>query len=419
MSHLFTSEIHTRQLANGLQVCLVERRHAPVVGTALCYRVGTLDEAPGQEGIAHFLEHMMFRGSHRFGEGEVDRLTQALGGSNNAYTSHDSTTYFFSFARDRWTTALEIEADRMAGLVFEPAVVESERAIIVEEVKMHLDDPWDALEDEVMAALYGDHPYGRPVLGTRSSLTSITRDALSDFHGEHYRPENAVLAVVGDVGLEALDFAGRLFERLPPRKSDRPRSLGHVAPASHRRVNRRAGGVARLMCAIRGPALRDDDFPAMRVLAAILGAGRASRLHRRLVEETRSSAFVSVEMTETLGAGAMLVAAEVIPEVEHKIVERLLVEELDRASRGGFEESELERAKSVLIADWVLGHEQAQEIALTVASAGALMDVGLPARHLERIRICTMDEVENVAARHLNEASRRVVGWSLPERGRD
>jgi zinc protease len=157
----------------------------------------------------------------------------------------------------------------------------------------------------------------------------------------------------------------------------------------------------------------------MRVLAAILGAGRASRLHRRLVEETRSSAFVSVEMTETLGAGAMLVAAEVIPEVEHKIVERLLVEELDRASRGGFEESELERAKSVLIADWVLGHEQAQEIALTVASAGALMDVGLTARHLERIRICTMDEVENVAARHLNEASRRVVGWSLPERGRD
>lgn len=418
MSHLFVSEIHTRQLANGLQVCLVERRNAPVVATALCYRVGTLDEASGQEGIAHFLEHMMFRGSGLFGEGDVDRLTQALGGSNNAYTSHDSTTYFFSFARDRWTTALEIEADRMAGLLLEPAVVESERTIIEEEVKMHLDDPWDALEDEVMAALYGDHPYGRPVLGTRTSLTSLTREALGDFHGEHYTPGNAVLAIVGDVGLEALDMAGRLFEGLPTREPATSRSLGQVAPASHERVQRRAGGVARLLCAMQGPALRDDEFPAMRVLAAMLGAGRASRLHRGLVEESRSCAFVSVEMTETLCAGAILIAAEVIPGVEPRRVEHLVVEQLDRASKGGFEQSELERAKSVLIADWVLGHEQAQEIALTVASAGALMDIDLPARHLEKIRSCTMDEVEHVAALYVNEASRRVVGWSLPESGR-
>ena len=172
------------------------------------------------------------------------------------------------------------------------------------------------------------------------------------------------------------------------------------------------------MCAIRAPALREEEYPAMRLLAALLGAGRSSRLNRILVEEKRSCAFVSAEMTDTLDAGAMLLAAEVIPEQDHLEVERLLETELDRASRGGFELRELERARSVLIADWVFGHEQAQEIALTVASAGALVDIDLPARHLERIRNCSMEEVEHVAAQYLNPGSPRVVGWSLPESGR-
>ena len=127
MSQLISPAIRTRQLSNGLEVCLVERSHVPVVATALCYRAGPLDERPGQEGLAHFLEHMMFRGSSGYGAGEVDRLTQALGGSNNAYTSHDCTAYFFTFARDRWTTALEIEADRLSGLTLDPAALEAER----------------------------------------------------------------------------------------------------------------------------------------------------------------------------------------------------------------------------------------------------------------------------------------------------
>jgi zinc protease len=407
--------IRTQQLSNGLEVCLVERRQAPVVATALCYRAGALDEPPGQEGVAHFLEHMMFRGSHQFAEGEVDRLTQALGGSNNADTSHDCTTYFFSFARDRWTTALEIEADRMAGLLFEPAVIETERAIILEEVKMNQDDPWDALDEEVMAALYGDHPYGRPILGNPRSLITMDRSALREFQTKRYRPDNAVLAIAGDVGPEAFDEAARFFEEIPRAEHASSRSLGQVAAIGNRRVERRQGGVARLLCAVRGPAFRDREYPVMRLLAAMLGAGRASRLNRSLVEEARFCAVVSVEMTETLGAGALLVAAEVIPGVHHETVEQLLMEELDRASKGGFEEDELARAKSVLIADWVLGHEPALELALTIATAGALMDVGLPARHLEQIRSCSMAEVKEVAAQYLNPALPKVVGWSLPE----
>src|SRR5207244_7983610 len=121
---------------------------APLVASVLYYRVGTRDEPAGRGGVAHFLEHMMFKGSARFGPGEIDRRTQALGGINNAFTSHDSTAYYFNFAADRWTEALTIEADRMAGLTLNPDEVASERQVILEEIAMYASEPWDALELE-------------------------------------------------------------------------------------------------------------------------------------------------------------------------------------------------------------------------------------------------------------------------------
>ena len=164
-----------RRLACGLTVGLVERRQAPVVSTVLCYRAGAAAEPPRLAGLAHFLEHMMFKGSPGYAAGEVDRITQRLGGANNAYTSHDATLYQFSFAADRWHQALAIEADRMAALRLEPAQVEAERQVILEELSMVEDDPWDALELAVLAEHYGERAYGRPVLGRRGSLRRIGR----------------------------------------------------------------------------------------------------------------------------------------------------------------------------------------------------------------------------------------------------
>ena len=142
------------RLDNGLTVCLLENRQAPIVTSALFYRAGTRDEPAGHGGVAHFLEHMMFKGSPRYGPGEIDRRTQALGGVNNAFTSHDATGYYFNFAADRWTEALAIEADRMAGLTLDPEQVASERQVILEEIAMYESEPWEALETEVQARLF-------------------------------------------------------------------------------------------------------------------------------------------------------------------------------------------------------------------------------------------------------------------------
>ena len=142
-------DVEVHQLDNGLTVALVYSDQAPIVSTVVWYRIGTAGEGKHEGGIAHFLEHMMFKGSRSYGPGEVDRTTQALGGVNNAFTSHDSTAYYFQFAADCWTTALEIEADRMVELRLDPDEVDHERQVVLEEIAMYESDPWDALERRV------------------------------------------------------------------------------------------------------------------------------------------------------------------------------------------------------------------------------------------------------------------------------
>ena len=241
------------RLANGLTVCLLENRQAPLVTSALWYRAGTRDEDEAHLGAAHFLEHMMFKGSRRYGPGEIDRRTQALGGTNNAFTSHDSTAYYFSFASDRWREALDIEADRMRGLLLDPQEVASERQVIQEEIAMYEDDPWDALEIHALREFFGGHPYGRPVLGTRETVAATGVAELARFHREFYRPANAVLVVAGDVGPEALDAVEAAFADLGGPPAERVRGPRGGVPPGLRRLERRHGEVPRMLLALPAP----------------------------------------------------------------------------------------------------------------------------------------------------------------------
>src|ERR1700710_1679103 len=208
-------KLQLERLDNGLTVCLLANAQAPIVTSAIFYRAGTREEPAGHGGVAHFLEHMMFKGSKRFGPGEIDRLTQKLGGVNNAFTSHDSTAYYFNFAADRWTEALAIEADRMGGLTLDPDQVASERQVILEEIAMYDSEPWDALEMAVQGRLYGPHAYGHPVLGTKEELLVTGVEELRDFHRRFYRPDNAILVVAGDIDDSALAAIERTLGGIP------------------------------------------------------------------------------------------------------------------------------------------------------------------------------------------------------------
>ena len=405
-----------RRLACGLTVGLVERRQAPIVSTVLCYRAGAAVEPPALAGLAHFLEHMMFKGSARYGAGEVDRITQRLGGDNNAYTSHDATLYQFSFAADRWREAIAMEADRMAGLRLEPEQVEAERQVILEELAMLHDDPWDALELAVVAEHYGEHPYGRPVLGHRRTLRRIGGGELAEFHRRHYRPSGAVLAIVGEVGEEAFAAVEEGFGAAVAATAG-PAAAAPVPPGAAAggggRVELRRGELARLLVALPAPPAIEPGYAALRLLLTVLAGGRSSRLHRLLVEEHRLCSSVGAEVDETVAPGVALLACELLPGAPPAETERRLLGALGRLIADGPSEEEQRRARRQLVADWVFSRETVVQEAMATAAAMALFGAEHERRHLEQIERCGAAELRAAATRL--GAARPVIGWSLPE----
>lgn len=362
-------EIEVTRLANGLTVCLARNRQAPLVSTALFYRAGCRDEAPGLGGLAHFLEHMMFKGSPGYGPGEIDRLTQTLGGSNNAFTGHDLTAYYFTFAADRWPLALAIEADRMRALTLDPEEIASERQVIVEEIAMYRDDPWDALEIDTFAALWGEHPYGRPVLGTVAELEAAGRDELVAFHARCYRPERAVLVLAGDLDATALERARDAFGSIPAGDGERQALARPAGPAVEVRIERRHGEVARMLLALPAPPPDEPDHADLRLLAAALALGRSSRLQRELVEEEELCLSLAVGLTEGSLASTFTLAAELLPGVDPGEVERRMRAALAALGERPVAEPELDRVRRVFQADWVYGQERIHQQALATGAA--------------------------------------------------
>ncbi len=416
--------LRMERLDNGLTVCLLANPQAPVVTSALFYRAGTRDEVAGLGGTAHFLEHMMFKGSARFGPGEIDRLTQALGGVNNAFTSHDSTAYYFNFAADRWTEALTIEADRMTSLTLSPEQVASERQVILEEIAMYDSEPWDALEMAVHERLYGPHPYGKQVLGTREELQATGPEELRAFHGRYYRPDNAVLVVAGDIGADgesALESVQRILGGLPAgavfsgKEGRRGPNPPTVLPTSIERLERRKGEVARLFLALPAPAASHPDHAPLRLAVTVLAGGRTSRLQHALVEDEQLCVWVTADVSEGLDAGLLTVAAEVVPGVEPARVEARVLELIEELRQKPPSDEEVERCRRIASADWVFGHEKVHQQALSVGLALALFDLDYLDLHMERLLETDTPRLLAAAERHLRPERGSVMGWSLPK----
>ena len=410
-----SGRVERLRLASGLDVCLIVNRQAPIVTTVLLYRVGGRDEAPGESGAAHFLEHMMFKGAARYGPGEIDRRTQALGGSNNAFTSHDLTAYYFSFSADRWQEALAIERDRMTALTLDPAEVASERQVILEELAMYQDEPWDALELAVQAELFAGHPYGVPVLGSEGDLESTDRDRLAAFHRRFYRPSNALLVVAGDLGPDSAERVVAEFGDLAHEPIARTPVAAVPVLDRAQRLERRHGEVARLLLALPGPPAEHPDHAGLRLLATLLGGGRTSRLHRAFVDVGQLCLSASGALAEAEVASHLACSFEVLPGGDPGEVERRLAGELADLRDRLVPEEELERAKQILLADWVFQQERIHQQAITAALALAQGDLEQPERIVRQALECDAADLQRLARLYLDPRLGSVLGLSLPE----
>src|SRR5204862_6754403 len=268
-----TDTVVAETLDNGLRVILLEDHRSPIVSFQVWYRVGSRNEQRGATGIAHFLEHMMFKGTPTHGRGQFARLVEQNGGQDNAFTSQDVTSYYVNIAADRLDLVIELEADRMQNLLLDPKEIESERQVVIEERRTRTeDDPGGFLGEEVSSIAFKAHPYGYPIIGWVEDLRRITPVEIRAFHDVYYIPSNAIVVAVGDFRAEdALERITRRFGRIPQRPAPPPVLPVEPPPNGERRtVVRKQAELPIVYLAWHVPNQKSDDAPALELLSTVL-----------------------------------------------------------------------------------------------------------------------------------------------------
>lgn len=408
-------ELQQFTLANGLRVLICERHAVPVVSTMIWYRVGSVDEASGDEGVAHFLEHMMFKGTNRYDKGEIDLVTMKNGGSNNAFTTWDYTAYFFDFASDRWEQALEIEANRMKRCLFASREVEAERKVVIEELKRDRDAPWGALTDEVQSMAFVVHPYHHPIIGFQESLERVPRERIVRFYDRAYNPRNATLVLVGDLDASrAMRKVRRLFGRLPAGAAlpvagaAEPPQLGEK-----RLLVRDSGEVPRLLIAYRGPRFHSREAVVLNLAGNLLSSGKSSRLYRKLVEELKLASSVDTLNDARRYPGLFLIQVELHAGADVAKAETAVDEELRRLATQDATPAELARARNMALAEFIFEQETASGLATKIGYFDTLADRAFLDGYTGVISSIGASDIRTVAA-GVFVPSARTVGVSLP-----
>jgi zinc protease len=414
------TEVSEFRLDNGLTLLVREDHAVPIVTCMTWYRVGSRHEPRGATGVSHFVEHMLFKGTSGIGKGRIDFITAVNGGDNNAFTAHDYTSYYFTFASDRWWPSLEIEADRMLNASFDPDEFELERHVILEEIRMCLDNPWEAMRQAVDKAAFPNHPYGNPIIGRQEDLAGLSRQAVTDFYRRYYRPDNCLLVVVGDVDRNPLlDRVGLLFSDLPRKRGDgdsaASEAVAEVAQGAFVNLTRPCG-VARLLIGLPAPAFRDPDYYAVQVIDRLLGQGKLSRLHRRLLEEDRIVSMVDSEIEETADPYRFFLRFELRPRVSVDAVLDAVMDELDRLARRPVDREELAKAQNQCITQFLWDLESTLDQAFQLGLFTVLDRWQRVGEYVSAIERVGPDDVLRAAARYCKRSG-AVICAMTPEPG--
>jgi zinc protease len=348
-------EIRSVTLENGLEIIVWPDHDIPNVALYYFVRAGGRNEYPGITGLSHFFEHMMFNGTEDLEPGEFDRIMEAAGGQNNAYTSNDVTVYQDWFPRSALDTVFEIESERLQNLEFDPEAIESERGVIASERRTTVDNNnISRLVEQVRATAYVAHPYQFPIIGWPSDIESWTQEDLENFYRTYYAPNNITMVVVGDVTPdEIFALAEDYLEDIPAQ--DPPADVRTVEPeqqGERRVIIETDAQTPMLHVAFHGGAAADPETLAMRLLLSILVDGDSSRLHRLFVEEEQLAISIGGFQFEGFDPGQVYFYATLPPGGDLILLEQRLFEELARIAAEGVSDAELEKARNIALADF-------------------------------------------------------------------
>lgn len=410
-------------LQNGMRVVVVPDHRAPVVTQMLWYRVGGVDDPPGLSGLAHFFEHMMFRGTKAVPGDQFSRTVARNGGEDNAFTTHDYTAFFEQIAKDRLPIVMGLEADRMANLDLSDKNVRTERDVVLEERRMRIDnDPQALLQEQMAAALNLSHPYGRPVIGWAGEIRHIGRVEAQDFYTHHYAPNNAILVVAGDVTpAEVRTDAETAYGKVPSRelvpRADytQPPRLG-ATQLTIRRSDVKLPLFVRTYRVTSYTEAKPGEAEALDVLAQLMGGDASSALYRSLVVGRKIAADAGVSYDGyQRDSGTFTVYAVPRPGVSLRTLEQATDAAIARFQKTPPNATDLARAKTQLVADAT--YQRDSQFAMASAYGRALV-IGLTAEDVEewpeRIEDVTANAVRKVAVSELVSAE-SVTGYLLPE----
>ena len=417
------SEVSSFLLDNGMEVVVIPDRRAPIVTHMVWYKIGSADEPPGKSGIAHFFEHLMFKGTNKHKAGEFGAKIAEIGGSENAFTTDDYTAYFQTVTPDALETMMEFEADRMRNLILTDAVIGPERDVILEERNSRIENNPDALlGEEVDATLYQNHPYRVPVIGWKHEMEKLNRTDAVAFYDRYYAPNNAILVVAGDVDAATVRaLAEKTYAKvargpdLPPRirPAEPEQNTSRTVSLTDPRVS--VPSFSRSWLVPSYNAAKPGEAEALDLLAEILGGGGRSRIYQALVVKAgvASSAGAYFDGSR-LDPSAFTVYGA--PRGTSKLdeVEKAVDAEIDSIVRDGVTDKELESAKNRFLRSMIFARDNQSSMAnlygTTLATGGTVQDI---AAWPDRIKAVTAADVKAVAAKYLG-VDHSVTGYLLP-----
>ncbi len=417
-------EIADFTLGNGMEVVVIPDHRAPIVTQMVWYKIGSADEPPGKSGIAHFFEHLMFKGTKNHKPGEFGAKVAEIGGNENAFTSYDYTAYFQTVTPDALGTMMSYEADRMRGLILTDEVIGPERDVILEERRSRIENnPEALLGEELDATLYQNHPYRIPVIGWMQEMEQLNRIDATAFYDKYYAPNNAVLVVAGDVDVEAVK---KLAEETYGKVERGPALPPRVRPQEPEQNTRRTVTLSDARVTVPSfqkawvvpsyTSSKDGEAEALDLLSEILGGGTRSRLYQELVVKRgiasssgASYSGTSLDATGFTVYGAPRGAATLAD------VEAAVDAEIAKIARDGVSDTELEKAKTRYLRSMIFARDSAAGMAniygATLTTGGTVKDIDA---WPDRVRAVTADQVKAVAAKYL-DLDHSVAGYLLPK----
>jgi zinc protease len=410
------ASVVAQTLDNGLRVLLLEDHRSPIVSFQVWYRVGSRNEARGATGIAHFLEHLMFKGTPTYGPRVFGQLIERRGGQHNAFTSQDVTSYFVNIAADQLGLVIDLEADRMRNLLLDAKEIASEREVIIEERRTRTeDDPGGFLGEEVSALAFKAHPYGQPIIGWTEDIKRITPEEIRAFYRTYYVPGNAIVVAVGDFRApEALARIRQRFGAIPRGPEPPPVLAVEPRQAGERRVIvQKQAQLPIVYLGYHTPNQQSPDAPALEMLSTILSGGRASRLYRNLVERQLALDAGGDYSYFSLDPSLFWFSATPMPGRTPEMLEKELLAEMERLQREPVTDEELARARNQTEAAFVFQEDSVYRRASLLARFELIGGYAEKDRYLDRLRGVTAADVMRVATTWF-DPDRKNVGILLP-----